>query len=123
MEKELADTPDDAARRAEAAAEAPARAEPEADARADAEQRARAGWPKREGALVWPHDETSMFRAAVGHDDDHYRAMGRLPATPRLPDCAPPEAHAERKRAYALGRTPEAGAVTRVFPPETDDPE
>jgi hypothetical protein len=124
MEKELADTPDDAALRAEPAAEAAARAaaaaraEAEADARADAEQRERAGWPPRAGTLVWPHDEASLFRAAVGHDDDHCRAEGWPVATPRLPDCAPPEAHAERARAYALGRTPEPGAVERRFPPE-----
>jgi hypothetical protein len=109
METELGDTPDDVALRAEA------------EARAEAEQRARAGWPKREGTLAWPHDEASMFRAAVGHDDDHYRAMGLPPATPRLPAQAPPEAHAARERAYAVGRTPAPDAPpARGFPPELE---
>ena len=128
IEKERADTPDDAALRAEAAAaqaapaEAEARAEDEVEARADAEQRARAGWPPRAGTLAWPDDEASMFRTAVGNDDDHYRAMGLAPATPRLPDRAPPEAHAARERGYALGRTPDQHAPpARAFPPEADD--
>lgn len=115
MQKELA---------AEAsAAEGATRPETDDDIREDAAARAKAGWPPREGTLAWPHDEAALYRAAVGHEDDHYRAMGVEPPTPRLPDRAPPEAHAERERAYALGRTPEPGAPQpqRGFPPEEDE--
>ncbi|MBI3704094.1 MAG: hypothetical protein HY244_09685 [Rhizobiales bacterium] len=63
-----------------------------------------------------------MYRAAVGHEDDHYRAQGIEPPTPQLPEYAPPEAHAERQRAYALGRAAEPGAPpARTFPLEDDD--
>ena len=94
---------------------------PEEEARNDAIWRARHGWPRREGDLAWPGNEASLYRAAVAHDDDHYRAMGVAPATPRLPASAPPEAQAERERAYRLGRTPEPGKPERVFPPGDDD--
>lgn len=93
---------------------------PEEEAREDAVWRARTGWPQREGELAWPGDEASLYRAAVAHDDDHYRAMGVEPATPRLPASAPPEAQAERERAYRLGRTPEPGKPARGFPPEDE---
>jgi len=123
IEKELgvADTPRGAAPRAEVAAAA----ETEAEAREDAEQRARAGWPPREGTLAWPHGEGALYRAAVGHDDDHFRAMGLPPPPPRA-SRRTPEAQAERERAYALGRAPEAGGpgpddVERRFPPEASD--
>lgn len=93
---------------------------PEEEAREDAIWRARHGWPQREGDLAWPGDEASLYRAAVAHDDDHYRAMGVEPATPRLPASAPPEAHEARERAYRLGRTPEPGRPERRFPPEDE---
>lgn len=123
MEKELGPSAPGAeggaaARAAGAQAEAAMLAE--AEAKQEAQERARAGWPPREGTLAWPHDETALFRAAIGHDDDHYRAMGVAPATARLPDCAPPEAHAERERAYTLGRGPHEGAVVGGFPPEDE---
>ena len=96
---------------------------PEDEARADAIWRARRGWPPREGDLAWPGDEASLYRAAVAHDDDHARAMGFAPTTPPLPAWAPPEAQAERERAYRLGRTPEPGKPERGFPPEEVDDE
>jgi hypothetical protein len=71
-------------------------------AREDGIWRARHGWPQP-------------------HEDDHCRAMGVEPATPRLPASAPPEAHAARERAYRLGRTPEPGKRDRSFPPEDED--
>ena len=94
---------------------------PEEFAREDAIWRARHGWPPREGELTWPGDEASLYRAAVAHDDDHFRAMGVAPPTTRLPASAPPEAQAARERAYRLGRTPEPGKPDRGFPPEDDD--
>ena len=94
---------------------------PEEFAREDAIWRARHGWPQREGELTWPEqDEASLYRAAVAYDDDHARAMGVEPATPRLPAWASPEAQAERERAYRLGRTKEPGKPERGFPPEDE---
>jgi len=115
MEKER-DSPD-AAAFAQAAA---ARAEAEAEAKQEAAERARAGWPPREGTLHWPHGEDAMFRAAVGHDDDHFRAADVPPVTLRLPDYAPSDAKAERERAYSIGRAPEP-SVERRFPREDDE--
>ncbi len=94
-----------------------------AEIQQDADARTRDGWPPRTGTLIWPHEEAALYRAAVGHDDDHNRAEDRPPMTIELSESAPADLKAQRERGYAAGRASEPGAVERGFPPEDDDQE